>query len=259
MREAMQATSLKIKNVEFGKGIPKICVPIVAKTKIEILKQAKQLQKKEVDCIEIRIDWFEYALDVNKVLEILSEIRAILTDKVLLFTFRTKQEGGEKSISAENYKELCECVAKSGYVDFIDVEAFMDSELLAVLCDTAHQSGVYIIASNHDFAKTPSEEEIIKRLQYMDETGADIPKIAVMPQNERDVLTLLSATLKYRELGGRKPLITMAMGGYGVISRLSGEIFGSAVTFAALEQVSAPGQMNADEVKRILKTIHQSQ
>ena len=93
----------------------------------------------------------------------------------------------------------------------------------------------------------------------MDENGADIPKIAVMPQNARDVLTLLSATLRYRENGGKKPVITMSMGNNGAISRLTGEIFGSALTFAAVEQTSAPGQFTIEEVRQILSILHQHQ
>ena len=35
--------------------------------------------------------------------------------------------------------------------------------------------------SNHDFHKTPAKDEIIYRLRRMQELGADIPKIALMP------------------------------------------------------------------------------
>ena len=48
-----------------------------------------------------------------------------------------------------------------------------------------------MIASNHDFRKTPSKEELIARMRKMQELGADIPKIAVMPQSTEDLLTLL--------------------------------------------------------------------
>ena len=60
----------------------------------------------------------------------------------------------------------------------------------------------------------------------MQELEADIPKMAVMPQRERDVLVLLDATLSMKELHAQTPVITMAMGRNGVVSRLSGEVFG---------------------------------
>lgn len=255
----MQTISLKIREVEFGAGIPKVCVPVVARTKKDILESAGQVLAKEPDCIELRIDWFEEVMDIHKVLDVLKELRNLIGNTILLFTFRTQEEGGKASISCEDYKKLCEKVCQSGYIDMIDVEAFIAEGMLDSISRTAHAQGVYVVASNHDFSKTPSEEEIVKRLQFMDENGADIPKIAVMPQNTRDVLTLLSATLRYRENGGKKPIITMSMGNNGVISRLAGEIFGSALTFAAVEQTSAPGQLAIEEVRQILDILHQSQ
>ena len=250
--------NLKVKNVEFGTGIPKICVPIVAVTKKEILEIAEQVTAKKPDCIELRIDWFEDVGDIDKVLEVLKELRNLIGDTVLLFTFRTKKEGGKATISCEDYKILCEKVCQSGYIDMVDVEAFMEKGMLEAVSRMAHNNGVYVVASNHDFIKTPSEEEIVKRLQFMDEAGADIPKIAVMPCSTRDVLTLLSATLRYQESGGKKPVITMSMSENGVISRLAGEVFGSAVTFAAVGRTSAPGQLAIEDVRQTLGILHQS-
>lgn len=254
----MQTKCLKIREIEFGSAIPKICVPIVAEKKEDILSQATELLKKKPDCMELRADWFSEVRNQAEVIQLLQELRRLVGDMVLLFTFRTQNEGGEKEIAAEDYKHLCEMVCKSGYIDLIDVEAYKQDGLLEEICKIAHDNKVYVVASNHDFEKTPAEEEIINRLQYMDKAGADIPKIAVMPNSERDVLHLLSATLKYRECGGVKPIITMAMGSIGEISRLCGGIFGSAVTFAAGQQASAPGQVQIDDVKTILNIIYKN-
>lgn len=76
----------------------------------------------------------------------------------------------------------------------MDVEAFTGDEIVRKIIEKAHEHGVKVVASNHDFFKTPSKEEIISRLIKMRDLGADIPKIAVMPQSKKDVLTLLSAT-----------------------------------------------------------------
>ena len=122
----------------------------------------------------------------------------------------------------------------------------------------AHENGVKVIMSNHDFFKTPSKEEIISRLCAMQEKGADIPKIAVMPQSKKDVLTLLSATNEMVEEHADRPIITMSMAATGVISRVCGEVFGSALTFGAVGKASAPGQMGAGELKEMLTTLHAS-
>lgn len=255
----MQTVKLKIRGIEFGTGMPKVCVPIVEQTKKDILKMVSQVIVKKPDCIELRIDWFEDVMDMNEVLALLKEVRTLIGDTVLLFTFRTEKEGGEAAISSKDYKVLYENVCQSGYIDIVDVETYMEEGMLAAVSKMAHNCGVYVIASNHDFSKTPSEEEIVKRLQYMDEEGADIPKIAVMPQNKRDVLILLSATLRYYENGGKKPVITMSMGEDGVISRLSGEIFGSAMTFASVGKASAPGQLAIEEVRQLLDILNGKQ
>ena len=141
----------------------------------------------------------------------------------------------------------------------MDIEAYKQEGVLEQLADVAHAHGVAIVASNHDFHKTPSKREIVERLHYMEEHGADIPKIAVMPQSEQDVLALLEATVAYYEAGAHphKPAITMAMGGVGVISRLAGEFFGSAVTFASEGQLSAPGQIPIQDAQHILQILHE--
>lgn len=75
----------------------------------------------------------------------------------------------------------------------------------------------------------------------MQDMNADIPKIAVMPQNRKDVLTLLAATEEMATNYADRPIITMSMAGTGVISRLCGEVFGSSMTFGAAKKASAPG------------------
>ena len=90
----------------------------------------------------------------------------------------------------------------------------------------------------------------------MQELGADIPKIAVMPQNKKDVLTLLAATEEMANEYADRPIITMSMAGTGVISRLAGEVFGSALTFGAAAKASAPGQMGVEDLKQVLTLLH---
>ena len=92
----------------------------------------------------------------------------------------------------------------------------------------------------------------------MQEYGADIPKIAVMPKSVDDVITLLDATNTMKTQYGDRPLITMSMGGTGVISRLAGEVFGSAFTFGAGKEASAPGQIPVAELRKVLEILHES-
>ena len=230
--------TVQVRNIVIGEGRPKICVPIVGKKTTDILEEAKKITTLPVDVVEWRVD--------------------VLKDIPVLLTFRTSKEGGEKEISVSDYAALNIAAAQSGYVDLIDVEAFTGDDVVKTIIDAAHEAGVKVIASNHDFFKTPEKDEIIRRLRMMQDFGADIPKIAVMPTCKQDVLTLLSATLEMSEKYADRPIITMSMAGTGVVSRLTGETFVSALTFGAASKASAPGQIGVNELKQVLDIIHSS-
>ena len=250
--------TVKVRNIEIGAGIPKICVPIVGVTREEILAAAENIKSTKADVVEWRVDWYEDIFDFTKTEATMQALREVLGEMPILFTFRTSKEGGEKAIETEAYVELNQNAAKTGLIDLVDVEAFTGDEVVKAVVETAHANGVKVIASNHDFHKTPAKEEIVSRLRKMQELGADIPKIAVMPQNKKDVLTLLAATEEMVSEYADRPIITMSMSGTGVISRLCGEVFGSALTFGAVGKVSAPGQMGIEDLTTVLGLLHKS-
>lgn len=247
-----------IRKLAIGEGRPKICVPICGKSREEILREAENMRKLPADLIEWRADWYEDVFDGEALRETLEALRRRLGDKPLLFTFRSIQEGGEKPIPPEQYLEVGQAVCGSGQADALDVELFMDGRVTKALIEEAHRQGMTVIASNHDFIKTPEKDEMIRRLILMDEMGADILKIAVMPKTRTDVLELLAATEEMGRLYTEKPVVTMSMGPLGLISRLAGEAFGSAITFGAGEKASAPGQMPAGQLEKVLDAIHES-
>ncbi|WP_099224558.1 type I 3-dehydroquinate dehydratase [Listeria costaricensis] len=248
-------STVTVKNVTIGEGAPKICVPIVGKTIAALQEEATFLKNIELDIVEWRVDFFEGVEDIAAVKEALQALREVLPDTPLLFTFRSKKEGGEKAVSDEYYFELNRELAQTGQIDLVDVELFNEASDVKSLIEAAHVAGVKVIISNHDFDKTPAKEEIISRLRKMQELGADIPKIAVMPQSSADVLVLLDATNTMKEQYADRPIITMSMAGVGVISRLAGQVFGSAVTFGAAKKASAPGQIDVAELKHVLNLL----
>ena len=249
---------VEVRGVRIGEGIPKICVPIVGTTRDEILAAAKSFESVKKDVVEWRADWFNGVFDFAQVEAVLKELRRVLGNTPILFTFRTANEGGEKAIEPAAYAELNKRAAATGLIDLVDVEAFTGDEVVRDIIESAHESGVVVVASNHDFEKTPEKDEIVRRLRKMQELDADIPKIAVMPQSRKDVLTLLSATEEMVSEYADRPIITMSMSATGLISRLCGECFGSALTFGAVGKASAPGQMNASDLSEILNLIHTS-
>lgn len=247
-----------VRNIKIGEGIPKICVPVVGMTMDEIINEAKSFSDIPVDIVEWRADWYEDVFAFDKVRETLVQLRKVLGETPILFTFRTAKEGGEKEVDEAVYCALNKMVLEAGDADLIDVELFSGEAVVKEIIRCAHQHGVKVIASNHDFQKTPSREEIIERLKSMQELGADILKIAVMPQSSKDVITLLAATEEMAANYAKQPLVTMSMSGRGVVSRLAGEVFGSAMTFGAAKKASAPGQIPVQELENILSVLHQS-
>ncbi|WP_392560402.1 type I 3-dehydroquinate dehydratase [Orbus mooreae] len=251
-------TKITVKGLEIGVGAPKIIVPIVGKTEQELVDEVQFLKNIDFDVLEWRVDHFKHVDDIEKVKQAAQCINDIIGHKPILFTFRTANEGGVYPASTEFYLNLNKQMIISKLIDFVDVEVFIGDKFVKEIVALAHQNSVLVIASNHDFDKTPSKSDIIQRLCKMQDLGADIPKIAVMPRSIDDVLTLLSATAEMKEKHTKKPLITMSMAGKGAISRVAGETFGSDLTFGAAKNASAPGQLDVKELRHILNVLHKS-
>ncbi|PGY15743.1 type I 3-dehydroquinate dehydratase [Bacillus sp. AFS031507] len=250
--------TVTVRGLVIGEGMPKVCVPLMGETLVQLKEEAEFLKTIDLDVVEWRVDFFDQVEDFEQVKKALAEIRTILPTTPLIFTFRSHKEGGNKEITTSFYFELNKTVAETGLVDIIDVELFNDENEVKTIIEKAHAKNVFVIVSNHDFHKTPTKEEIISRLRKAQEFGGDIPKIAVMPNSPADVLTLLDATNTMNEQFADSPFITMSMAGKGVISRLAGEVFGSAVTFGAAKKASAPGQVNVKELRSVLNLLHES-
>ena len=247
---------IDIRGHKIGDGVTKICAPITGVTKESIIEQAFQIKKSGADMAEWRADWYQDVDYDDCVKECLKEIRSIIGDMPLVFTFRTIEEGGKRTITQLRYIDLNCVAAGSGDVDFVDVEMSRGEIDCKYMIEELHVYHVYVIGSSHDFSHTPAHEELLHKLKRMDRLGADILKIAVMPQTSTDVLNLLAVTEEAKSLG--KPLITMSMGTKGLISRLTGELFGSAVTFGCVGQASAPGQIEVSGLRRMLGLFHES-
>ncbi|WP_048591786.1 type I 3-dehydroquinate dehydratase [Clostridium massiliodielmoense] len=236
--------------------MPKVCTPLVGRSLKELKEEINLLKNIECDLVEFRADFFNDIENIQKVKEVLLETREVLKEKPILFTFRSYKEGGEREVSDKFYFKLNKEIIKTKLIDAIDIELFNEEESILELIKIAHDEDVKVIMSNHDFEKTPPKEEIISRLLRMQKLGADVTKIAVMPKCSLDVLTLLEATNEMKTKYAECPFITMSMESIGMISRISGEIFGSAATFGASKKASAPGQLQVKELKKILNVVH---
>ncbi|WP_380177866.1 type I 3-dehydroquinate dehydratase [Kalamiella sp. sgz302252] len=248
---------LKVKNIAIGEGQPKVIIPTTATTEKELIDfVGKAAAREDFHLLELRVDPLENATSAEAVAALTHKVSAMLGDKLLLLTFRTQAEGGKKAISDKEYAALYRSLLEKGQFDLLDIEMYRDRALTDPLIALAHKTNRKVILSNHELHATPAAPEIISRLREQQARGADILKLAAMPKMPADVLTLLSATLEMHQRYAQRPLLTMSMGETGVLSRMSGELSGSALTFAMLGDASASGQVDLEDLNSVLQILH---
>jgi len=246
--------TLNIKKLTLGEGRPKICVPLVADTLETLNSEVLDALKSEADLLELRIDYYVKKNGLHNVVKVVEHVRN-LVNIPLIFTFRTKSEGGECEIIPEEYRSLIIDISNSGLVDFVDIELNMGEAFVEELIREVKKTSTLVIVSNHDFKQTVPEDEMVFRMKTMERIGADVAKVAMMPVCEEDVATLLNASVRMKkELS--IPIITMSMGKLGAVSRLWGELSGSVLTFATVKAASAPGQMESKKVLDCLMLLN---
>lgn len=252
--------SVHLRSVELGSGRPKVCVSLLGTTVEGMTSAVAALSPAELDIVELRLDHVDgLAGDVGLVAETVRAVRTALSDDIpLIATFRSEREGGVQPISADQYVAVVETVISTGLVDAIDIEQFTPRVDLDLLVSLSKASGIAVIMSNHDFEATPSAVEIVERLLMQQALGADVVKIAVTPLTPADVVTLLAATDEFVSKHASVPTITMSMGPLGVISRVAGETFGSALSFGYVGKPGAPGQLEAGILRGMLEELHRS-
>lgn len=244
-----------VKNLNIGELPVKTIVPITAKTKQQALEQAKIIaENPNADMAEFRIDLLDFASDTKAVIKLGKELNQVLKNKPLIATIRTANEGGQLKISDADYESTYTEYLKQPFMQFLDIEMFRDQARVEQLTQRAHQKNVLVIMSNHDFDKTPTQQDIEQRLLKQDQMGADILKIAVMPKSKQDVLTLMNATLNVSQKS-KKPLLTMSMGRLGTISRIATANMGGSMSFGMIGEASAPGQIDVAQLKQFLKIV----
>ncbi len=245
------------KGISLGEGKPVICVPVVAEKKEEILTQIKSLAENGFSMIEWRADFFAQLKDADAVRALLDEALPFLSNTLLLFTIRTKAQGGQADLGEKLIANLEALAAGHEAVDLVDVE-YLEFKRPDKHLKRLKKQDCIVITSHHDFQETPDPDMLKKLVAHMYTDGTDIAKIAVMPESEADVLNLLRLTNEVHREWPDKLFVSMSMGGIGSISRICGELFGSCITFGSVEKASAPGQIEAEKLAQVLDVIHNS-
>ena len=237
---------------------PLICTPLVGRTLDKLLAELDVVLPKEPDVLEWRVDFFEQIGDTALVIAAARTIKTRAGEIPLLFTRRSTIEGGEKiALNEGQVIALYTAVCESKSIDLIDYEMANDAANIVRVRAAAKANDIKLVLSFHNFSYTPGLETLVAKFLTADQLGADVAKVAVMPRDLDDVLTLLSAT-RQASKKLRIPLISMSMGPYGSLTRLFGWTFGSALTFAVGASSSAPGQVPIEDLNTVLAILKKS-
>ena len=288
----MSATSLTWggRSIPGPGGLPAVAVSLTGPSLAQARTQARSAVVAGADVLELRVDLLEEAgtlaapepLDAAaaaaRILECLRGLgEAIAADGVdadaaapVLLTCRTAAEGGRARLDDAAYGALLRSVL-DGLADWaperrpaaIDVE--VQRGCLPQVCAQAHELGIDVVASFHDFEVTPADEVLEEVLARMARGGADLAKIAVWPTSADDVARLLGVCARATAGAGERsglgvPVAAMSMGALGAVSRVA-PAFGTALTFAVVPdeqgqaRASAPGQLPIQDVRRCLELL----
>ena len=197
-----------------------------------------------VDVIELRVDMFG-STESSHVKNVFKDVRARY-NKPILATVREVREGGDKDIAdrMDIYRGIIPLA------DLVDVEiASVDLfPQIRTLCSTFKK---VLIGSYHNFDSTPDHDFLDGIVRQGEGCGSDVVKIAVRATCREDLIGFIDFAISNRDKG----LITIAMGDYGLPSRIITPLFGSPITYGYVKTASAPGQLSVLETMAIFRKL----
>jgi 3-dehydroquinate dehydratase-1 len=212
--------------VRLMKGRPIICTTITASKAGEFVNMTAAAAKLGTDMAELRIDYLKNH-DPKDIKKIITK-----SQLPLIATLRSKDEGGifpsgnEKKRISLLY-EIIECGPA-----FIDIEFSINEKQRTELIAIAHDKGVGVICSYHDFKNTPPSKEIINIFKKVSKTGTDVVKLVFTPHTAKDVNNILDSVRLARS---DIPSTIFGMGKAGQPTRILSPVLGSCLTYCAVK------------------------
>ncbi|HEU3217497.1 TPA: type I 3-dehydroquinate dehydratase [Streptococcus pneumoniae] len=201
----------------------------------------------DADIIEWRADY----LHKEAILQVAPAIFEKFAGRELVFTLRTRSEGGEIDLSPEEYIHLIKEVAQFYQPDYIDFEYYSYKDVFEEMLDFPN-----LVLSYHNFQETP--ENMMEILSELTILNPKLVKVAVMAHTEQDVLDLMNYTRGFKTLNPEQEYVTISMGKVGKVSRITADVTGSSWSFASLDEVSAPGQISLASMKKIREILDEA-
>ena len=223
----------------------KLIVSVMPRS-IEEAQAIDVLRYQDADIIEWRADF----LPKEAILQVAPAIFEKFAGRELVFTLRTRAEGGQIELSSEDYVQMIKEVAQLYQPDYIDFEYFSYKDVFDQMLDFPN-----LVLSYHNFQETP--ENLMEILSELTSLNPKVVKIAVMAHTEQDVLDLMNFTRGFKTLNPEQEYVTISMGKVGKVSRITSDVTGSSWTFASLDEASAPGQISLSSMKKIRELLNE--
>ena len=201
----------------------------------------------DADIIEWRADY----LPKEAILQVAPAIFEKFAGRELVFTLRTRAEGGEIDLSPEEYIHLIKEVAQFYQPDYIDFEYYSYKDVFEEMLDFPN-----LVLSYHNFQETP--ENMMEILSELTSLNPKLVKVAAMAHTEQDVLDLMNYTRGFKTLNPEQDYVTISMGKVGKVSRITADVTGSSWSFASLDEASAPGQISLANMKKIREILDEA-
>lgn len=223
----------------------KLVVSIMPRT----LEEAQQLDRSRYDGADV-IEWRADFLDKNEILTVAPAVFEKFAGREILFTLRTRGEGGQIDLTSEEYLAIIQDIQSIYHPDYIDFEFYSHREVFEQMLEFSN-----LVLSYHNFQETP--ENMMEILSELTSLSPKLVKVSVMSHNEQDVLDLMNYTRGFKTLNPEQEYVTISMGKIGKISRLTADLTGSSWSFASVGEESAPGQIPLENMRRIRELLNE--
>ena len=200
----------------------------------------------DADIIEWRADF----LPKEAILQVAPAIFEKFAGRELLFTLRTRAEGGEIDVDSAEDVQIIKDVAQLYQPEYIDFEYFSHKDVFEEMLDFPN-----LVLSYHNFQETP--ENMMEILSELTSLTPKVVKVSVMAHTEQDVLDLMNFTRGFKTLNPEQEYVTISMGKVGKVSRITSDVTGSSWSFASLDEASAPGQISLASMKKIREILNE--
>lgn len=200
----------------------------------------------DADIIEWRADF----LPKEAILQVAPAIFEKFAGRELLFTLRTRAEGGEINLDSAEYVQIIKDVAQLYQPEYIDFEYFSHKDVFEEMLDFPN-----LVLSYHNFQETP--ENMMEILSELTSLTPKVVKVSVMAHTAQDVLDLMNFTRGFKTLNPEQEYVTISMGKVGKVSRITSDVTGSSWSFASLDEASAPGQISLSSMKKIREILNE--